>query len=524
MDILDKITKPFRKPEGYVSAKEEAAAAAAAKKAAPAPAAAPQIGGVNMGAMQRREKAAGLKDGGPVAGPGTGTSDSIPAKLSDGEYVIPADSVQAIGVDVLDAMVAATHKPTDQPAATARGVPMLANGGMMRGKKCYADGGLVTDEEKKKGYGVRMAWEQPSTPVTTAAALAPPAPPVPPPAPMSPELLAQLSDPRIAPRDAPGAMGGAATLPPMTAPSTAAGVPDPANRARDSMAASPPVVPPVAFNPRMDSNAAGGGAAVPVPNGYTGPQGVGVPGAGDARKVVDAQGRVLYTNQGIESDAGLMGRGGVPSAANIGAIDAIAGRQQREALGTAMAQQQAEANSPRALALEQIKSIRDRNQPLTARGIQTLTDLNTADNTARDSAQRNANEARRVASGEAEAAQRIGVGRDLQATTKELAALQAKFAASTDPKERERLREEILLRQGKDKNEPNRFTVVPGGSAVDPATGQVVREPSRVLDNQTGRFVEQGAAAAAPKYETGKVYQDAQGRKAKWDGSKFVPA
>lgn len=35
--------------------------------------------------------------GGRVVGPGTGTSDSIPAWLSDGEHVIPADEVQAAG-------------------------------------------------------------------------------------------------------------------------------------------------------------------------------------------------------------------------------------------------------------------------------------------------------------------------------------------------------------------------------------------------------------------------------------------
>jgi hypothetical protein len=394
--------------------------------------------------------------------------------------------------------------------------------------------GVTTPEDEKKalkkGYGVPMAWEQPSMPVTTAAALAPPAPPPPPPTPMSPELLAQLSDPRIAPRDAPGAMGGAATLPVMPGrlpagvqPSTAGagrgsaasyGVPNPTAVAGAGPStpppAAPPVAPPTTTNP-TDTRLAQASAGTTLDTGE-----------GTVTKLQDAQGRTTYTNVPGTTQQSM--RAGVPSAANIGAVDAIIGRQKSEAMGTMLAQQQAEANSPRALALEQIKSIRDRNQPLTARGIQTLTDLNTADNTARDSAQRNANEARRVASGEAEAAQRIGVGRDLQATTKELAALQAKFAASTDPKERERLREEILLRQGKDKNEPNRFTVVPGGSAVDPATGQVVREPSRVLDNQTGRFVEQGAAAAAPKYETGKVYQDAQGRKAKWDGSKFVPA
>jgi hypothetical protein len=37
--------------------------------------------------------------GGKISGPGTGTSDSIPAKLSDGEYVIDAKTVDALGPD-----------------------------------------------------------------------------------------------------------------------------------------------------------------------------------------------------------------------------------------------------------------------------------------------------------------------------------------------------------------------------------------------------------------------------------------
>lgn len=40
--------------------------------------------------------------GGKVEGPGTSTSDSIPAMLSDGEYVIRASAAKAIGYDVLD--------------------------------------------------------------------------------------------------------------------------------------------------------------------------------------------------------------------------------------------------------------------------------------------------------------------------------------------------------------------------------------------------------------------------------------
>ena len=34
---------------------------------------------------------------GPIDGPGTGTSDSIPAMLSDGEFVFTAKAVRAMG-------------------------------------------------------------------------------------------------------------------------------------------------------------------------------------------------------------------------------------------------------------------------------------------------------------------------------------------------------------------------------------------------------------------------------------------
>jgi len=61
-------------------------------------------------------------DGGYIAGPGTGTSDSIPARLSNGEYVIKAASVRRVGVPFLDAL----------------------NGGRIkRGGNFFAEGGLA---------------------------------------------------------------------------------------------------------------------------------------------------------------------------------------------------------------------------------------------------------------------------------------------------------------------------------------------------------------------------------------------
>jgi len=50
------------------------------------------------------DEADGYATGGHIRGPGTSTSDSIPAMLSDGEYVVNADKVRKYGVPLLDAI------------------------------------------------------------------------------------------------------------------------------------------------------------------------------------------------------------------------------------------------------------------------------------------------------------------------------------------------------------------------------------------------------------------------------------
>jgi hypothetical protein len=59
---------------------------------------------------------AGYKQGGPIDGPGTGTSDSIKARLSDGEYVMSADTVAALGEEFFNQLQAAFHKPVARRA------------------------------------------------------------------------------------------------------------------------------------------------------------------------------------------------------------------------------------------------------------------------------------------------------------------------------------------------------------------------------------------------------------------------
>lgn len=66
--------------------------------------------------------------GGFVSGPGTGTSDSIPARLSNGEYVIRAKAVKSLGVGFLNGLNSMRHGA--QPK-TKGGVRAFADGGFV---------------------------------------------------------------------------------------------------------------------------------------------------------------------------------------------------------------------------------------------------------------------------------------------------------------------------------------------------------------------------------------------------------
>ena len=89
------------------------------------------------------EVASEFAGSGPVEGPGTGVSDSIPARLSDGEFVFTAKAVEEIGADNLMAMM----KEAEMKADERQG---MANGGTM--------------EEEEQTQPVTMVAEQ--APVT----------------------------------------------------------------------------------------------------------------------------------------------------------------------------------------------------------------------------------------------------------------------------------------------------------------------------------------------------------------------
>lgn len=79
------------------------------------------------------------RNGGHVRGPGTGTSDSINAKLSDGEFVVPADTVRKVGARRLQDLVDMTHTPSGKPPQPGH----------------YADGGFT----RRPGFNIN-SWSQ----------------------------------------------------------------------------------------------------------------------------------------------------------------------------------------------------------------------------------------------------------------------------------------------------------------------------------------------------------------------------
>lgn len=106
----------------------------------------------------------GFADGGMVRGPGTGTSDDVPDEVPEGTYIMPADSTEAIGAENLE-------------SAGARGLPMpggkkvpvaLSNGEFkLPPEQVHAVGVQALDQIKNathkpvRGFAPQAAPEQP---------------------------------------------------------------------------------------------------------------------------------------------------------------------------------------------------------------------------------------------------------------------------------------------------------------------------------------------------------------------------
>ncbi len=109
------------------------AAYAEGSKLGPAAAAATAaLAAAQTGAQIAAIRAQSFATGGMVRGPGTGTSDSIPAQLSNGEFVMRADAVRKLGVGNLQRM-------------NQGGLPSFSQGGLVGSSSGGGAGGVTVN-------------------------------------------------------------------------------------------------------------------------------------------------------------------------------------------------------------------------------------------------------------------------------------------------------------------------------------------------------------------------------------------
>lgn len=618
------VSEKFARQDAELKAKM----AAKAPAPAPAPAAdssvAGSYGAVNV--LQRREKAAGLANGGPVKagiikGPGSGTSDSIPGTMPAGSFVMPADStevlvsngetnfppeaVAAVGVAALTAMRDATHAPTPDQEPAGQ----------------FADGGRVGDTIKRgrraAPYVNHRPYTPPPPPVSTALT-------VPPPAPYQPNFTMGATPPAVDPatdvrpkynpaNGSPEAKAWqaerVATAPPVGAPVASAAQPAPGYGARamnavrnaGSAVLNNPVARAVSrgaaplmlagsgvatsqtptedyeqrFGFQPSTNDSPGtrfvrdvgvralGAASDLGNamtlGFAGnvfrdkvgqQQALAAPapapsavrtaapavgttqtdvqrgGAADVlstplpgiQKTVRSDGRVLYSDGA--GDAALMARGPI-SAQNMGAAGALADRSQAESLSRVRAGMNREQEQREVAEAQRINSFVQERYNTPTRGQMRVRELAARE---RESGARLTNETRRVDTEAARFgmdARNSAVDAQLKSTqlqgAQQLQSAQAAVANAKTPEERASAVEVLRTLQGKYEREiPNRFTVVPGGT--DDMGNKLA---SSVLNNQTGEFVQptQRKAAGYPEGTRSVI----NGKTAVWKGGKWVP-
>lgn len=606
---------------------------------APAPAPAPQqkaISGYNgMSALQRREKEQGLADGGRVrprgfvAGPGTETSDSIPARLSDGEYVLPADTVRAVGVPALDQLKDATHTPVAARGFAPRVEPEQP-------QQFFANGGLVDDERKRAAAGASgLAVD--TSPENAARFVQVPPPigrqpqPSAPTAPTAPAATRGLPSAQRTPPISQIPTGGmTAPAAPPTAPAPAPSTASPSNlymqdRAQElksqigqgnyaqavgtgvrtavqglgmyGVELADKVATPVVDAARgLGRGLLGSDATTSATAPAAAPQPAATPNPTDKRLAAGTQAKPSvpdatatsgsvtrvgnsYSGNNISGDITVNGKapgggfmvaeaprgpaataGVVPGTGPAGARgfavgatgDAMADRAYAESLGRLMASGQiaAPAAGPSLIMSGNTGFRRDRSIVAGELGAQRALDRAQG----RDPAsQRRAAELQRTqveqqganfrsARGFQVDSQRVGIEQQRANEESALRGFQTRAALQqeqlrgvlTNPNStlEQRQQAQQALRAMSGKAEENRFTVVPGGQEWDSQAGAMRNVPARVLNNQTGQFVEQpaggtgGVSSAPPSKESlvkGQVYQTARGP-ARWNGASFDPA
>ena len=102
------------------------------------------------------EVASEFAGSGPVEGPGSGVSDSIPARLSDGEFVFTAKATEQIGADELMRMMKDAEADADRQGMQEGGMMMQEEEVDQFGKPIDSD--IARDELKKNMMSVNPRY------------------------------------------------------------------------------------------------------------------------------------------------------------------------------------------------------------------------------------------------------------------------------------------------------------------------------------------------------------------------------
>ncbi|MBI3886162.1 MAG: hypothetical protein HY302_10585 [Opitutae bacterium] len=103
----------------------------------------------------------GFAEGGLVNGPGTGTSDSIPARLSNGEFVVRATTVDRFGAGFFNDLNAGALNLAALPGGIARQIPVASAGAGSSPLLDTADVGAQAGQPQVKIYNAFFS-DQPS--------------------------------------------------------------------------------------------------------------------------------------------------------------------------------------------------------------------------------------------------------------------------------------------------------------------------------------------------------------------------
>ena len=543
-----------------LKAYKERAAAERKAKSEPAPEQPAQTGisaYAGNAPLEKRMKAVdALASGGPVKGPGTGTSDEVPILASNGEFVVRAAAVEEVGLDVLNAINKLgddNENEESEEAEPGEGGPQKFAVGGLVGSTINQYGTQVpnTPEEQQRlanqtsGYvaGAQAANPKPAAQQTmgalsTAPTLAAPA------APGAGSTYGQQMG-KVADFFTGGASKAIKTL--VSAPGYGLSAP-----ASDAPANEPAVQMPLRMPAQMPTATAGPVArptpaaapAVvpaknPAPNPASGsPDEVMPEGKVNVRK--QANGVLEFSGKDIAGDVNYTGSAASRMAGKGGNVSVVPGMSQalidKTLTNPDGSRWSAQDNAIMAA------NIRDGVDPMrgTQRGIaqdeaSRLQNLALSPNGTPGKANAMKIMAMRDTAKTQTAQQQIerdklnqtAEGTTLDNTSKRqmLDAQRAVTAAKT-PEERKSAVERLAGLQGRTLEAKDQFDYAPGGQEIDPETRQLMTRPGVIFNKATGQVVTPGAKPAAlppkDKLVIGQTYQTPRGN-AVWDGKQFTP-